>query len=210
MAVLLDGETDEVLADAVARPAPLPARKRRVEWIHVERADAGFVGERLAAALADPARIEWPAPFRLPARMEARRLLHDTVVRSEGAPLPGALQDHLYSLHDTARIVDGEALRLRLHFDGRLSPLPRPPSERTLARLSHPGWSVVEESEETTITLFPRNPLVAIDHVNAAYGSRDFDVRAEIAAPRPLADAVAKIQAELDAAAGRSARPSSR
>lgn len=204
--IAIAGESEERLAEALASPAAVPPKKRRVEWLLLDRESLEVWNAILADLSRDPAaamaELGWTAPFRMPARLEARRLLRGLLVRTEGAPVPGALQRYLIGRGVRwMQVLDRAELRFHLRLpvgdednDGRVHIL----SERALAGLSRPGWAREVRSYDTRLEILPRDPFAACAQITAIYGDQR---RAELdlSPSRPLADAVARIQADLDA-----------
>lgn len=190
------------LAQVLARPRePLQARKHRIEWAYFasldpERWHAGIDELRRDTAGLLAAR-DWPHPFRMPTKLDAYPLLGGTIVRSEGAPFPSALQN-LFGVYRSA-LVDHPRVRLRLsvnHDEGAERPLGGlTPAQ--VEMLSRPGSLYVAQAYATYVDILPRKPAPTFAQLDAMVG----DIRrlnVEVMAEHPLAHAIALIDADLD------------
>ncbi|MFT3767678.1 MAG: radical SAM protein [Minicystis sp.] len=196
--------TSETLAEALERPLPLPPRKRRVEWLIVERCSLSDYKRLMAEATPDPAaalaRTGWTRPYRWPSRLTAHALLGGLIVRVEGAPVPAALQHYL--LHHGAgafSVVDRPEVRIRLDVD-RGSESDDPPVrselERRVAAISEPGFVVDMDEFGTKMELLPRHPIPALSQARSLVRAQR-RTSIEVLPAWPLADAIARIQADL-------------
>jgi MoaA/NifB/PqqE/SkfB family radical SAM enzyme len=196
-------ESDETLATALAERLALPPRKRRVEWMLFESLAIEHWKHSMDELRRDPsealARIDWHHPFRMPDRLDAHPLLGGTIVRSEGAPFPAALQAWFGSRQ--MRLVMRPELRLRV--GKRTGPdEPERPFQGLgaahVAALSRPGGSFRVMPYRSSIDIVPRKPAATFAQLDAILGDESW-LEVDIMAERPLADALARIDADLDA-----------
>lgn len=189
------------LAQVLARARePLQGRKQRIEWCFFPYLSLERWRERLDELRRDPAevtaRIDWPHPFRLPAKLDAHTLLHGTIVRSEGTPFPNVLQA-LFG--DDSQLVDHPRLRVRVQVQHA------PEHERPLGgltpahieALSRPGNLFVAQPYETFVDILPRKPGPTFAQLTAILADLP-RLGVSIMAEQPLAHAVALIDADLD------------
>jgi MoaA/NifB/PqqE/SkfB family radical SAM enzyme len=203
-AIALTHRSDETLAAALAERLPLPSRKRRVEWMLVHGLPADHWRDSFARFTRDPAAslaaIDWPHPFRLPDRIDAHALLGHTLLRSEGAPFPGALQAWLYA--STTQLVARPELRLRFVVREGSEQSRRPLGGLTaahVAALSLPGGSYKINEYSSIVDVIPKRPAAAITQLDRILGELP-RVGLDIMPARPLADAIARIEEDLDQA----------
>lgn len=203
-------ETDEDLAAALDVRSPAPARKRRTEWVLIGRLTLERWHEALAELGQDPAarlaRAGWPHPFRMPDRLDAFSLLDCTIVRSEGAPFPAALQAWLHG--HPVELVAQPRIRLRAGLR-RGSEDEKPPfpglTPAHVAALSRPGGAHVVEAYRASVDILPRNPAATFAQLHAILGREPY-VELGIMPEQPLADALARIEEDLDALASSDVR----
>lgn len=100
-------------------------------------------------------------------------------------------------------MVDREELRLRIDVD-RGSESDDPPRREALRRrvagLSEPGYRVDVQECRTVIEFIPRRPADAFAQAGSLIRA-ERRTSVDVQPARPLADAVARIQADLDAGA---------
>lgn len=196
--------TTETLAEALARPMPLPPPKRRVEWLILERASLAETKRVLGMLTPDATPVlaasGWKRAFRWPRRITPHALLGGTIVRVEGAPVPAALEHHLLVEGlGPFSVVDREEIRIRLSVDrGSESddPPARGPLERRLAEISEPGFHVDIHLGDTVIDILPRHPIAALSQARSLLRA-ERRMAIEVLPAWPLADAIARIQADL-------------
>jgi len=201
-AIAITYSSEETLATALAERLPLPARKRRVEWTLLRRLTLDTWRRRFAEFSQDPAAhlaaIGWPHPFRLPDRFDAHALLGHTLLRSEGPPFPGALQAWL----DVRglQVVPRPELRLRFRTSEGSEGPARPLGGLTdaqVAALSLPGGRRQINAYSSVVDLIPRRPGAALPQLDRIFGALRH-VGVDILPARPLADAIAQIEEDLD------------
>ncbi|APR77299.1 Hypothetical protein A7982_02646 [Minicystis rosea] len=196
--------TAETLVDAIAHPMPLPPRKRRVEWLVLEQAPLSSWKRMMARlspdATAALAETGWNRAYRWPSRLTAHSLFSGVVVRVDGAPVPAALEHYLLAnIMGTFSVVDREELRIRLTVD-RGSESDEPPLRevlnRQVAKISNPGFRIDIGSYHTVIDILPRHPVPAIAQARSLLRA-EHRMSIELLPAWPLADAIARIQADL-------------
>jgi hypothetical protein len=196
--------TSETLAEAIAHPMPLPPRKRRVEWLVLERCSLAdwkrMMAELAPDATAALAAVGWTQPYRWPSRLTAHPLLGGMVVRAEGAPVPAALQQWLlYSGVGRFSVVAREEVRIHVEVD-RGSESDDPPAGealvRQVARIAEPGFQVEVGPYSTRVDILPRHPVPALAQARSLIrGERRTSI--DLLPAWPLGDAIARIQADL-------------
>ncbi len=196
-------DSDETLASALADRQPLPSRKRRTEWTLIEGLPIDNWNHQMEQLAKDPvgslARIDWHHPYRMPDRLDAHPLLGSTIVRSEGAPFPAALQAWFSTYR--MQLVAGPALRIRVMRWTGSEATERPFEGLTpehIAGLSRPGGSFTVLPYRSFVDILPRNPKASFAQLDAILG-HERQLALAIMAARPLADALARIDADLDA-----------
>lgn len=201
-AIAITHPDDETLAGALAERLALPARKRRSEWMLVRRLSLETWRQRFAEFSHDPAAslaaIGWPHPFRLPDRIDAQALLGHTLLRSDGAPFPGALQAWLGAR--ALEVVPRPELRLRFRTGQGSEESDRPLAGLTaahVAAMSLPGGRHTIDEYTSVVDVIPRRPRSAITQLDRILGSQR-RVEVEVMTARPLADALARIEHDLD------------
>lgn len=197
--------SDQALAQALAERMPLPPRKRRTEWMLLRRTSVDAWSSLFARLRENPtaalATVGSHAPFRLPERIEARAFLGGTVLRSVGAPIPGALQEwSIENGEGSIELVSREELRVRVELPEGTEDEKRPIgglSKKDVEALSLPGGAAEVREYGSSVDIVPKNPMSTFAQLDAMYGDRP-RARSGIMAARPLADAVARIDADLD------------
>lgn len=196
-------DSDETLASALANRQPLPPRKRRIEWTLIEGVSLSYWKDKMDLLREDPigrlADIDWHHPFRMPDRLDAYPLLGSTIVRSEGAPFPAALQAWFSTF--PMQLVTRPELRVRVMRRTGADETERPfegLSPAHVAGLSRPGGSFTVLPYRSSVDILPRNPKATFAQLDAILGD-ERHLQLDIMAGYPLADALAQIDAELDA-----------
>lgn len=177
---------------------PLQSRKHRIEWCWLPYTSLDHWHARLDELRRDVAgtlaAIDWPHPFRMPAKLDAHSLLGGTIVRSEGTPFPNALQALL-----GGRVIDHPRLRLRVqvqHDEESERPLGGLTPAHVEA-LSRPGSMFVAQPYQTFVDILPRKPGPAFAQLDAILGDIP-RLGVEVMPEHPLAHAIALIDADLD------------